>query len=136
MRCPDCAGTRAASKAAPQRVLTAAGAGLLVAVLAGVGWGLSPTWGFYWALILGFGSVEAMAKLLRGRTGPDLQAIAAAVVLVGMVTSRVVLAQRLGLDLGQLGDLGPAVQRALYLRPVPDLVFCVLPVVIAFIRFR
>ncbi|MEZ4564103.1 MAG: B-box zinc finger protein [Thermomicrobiales bacterium] len=136
MRCPDCAGTRAASKAAPQVVLTAAGAGLLVSVLTGIGWGLSPAWGFYWALILGFGSVEAMARFLRGRTGPDLQAIAIAIVVVGMVVSRVVVAQRLGVDLGTLNDFRPAVQRALYLRPIPDLLFCVLPIVIAFIRFR
>ena len=136
MRCPDCAGTRAASKAAPQAVLTAAGAGLLVSVLAGIGWGLSPAWGFYWALILGFGSVEMMARFLRGRTGPDLQAIAIAIVVIGMVVSRVVVAQRLGVDLSILSDFRPAVQRALYLRPIPDLLFCVLPIVIAFIRFR
>jgi hypothetical protein len=136
MRCPDCAGTRAASKAAPQVVATAAGAGLLVSVVAGIGWGLFPAWGFYWALILGFGSVEMMARFLRGRTGPDLQVIAIAIVVIGMVISRVVLAQRLGVDLALLSDFRPAVQRALYLRPIPDLLFCLLPVAIAFIRFR
>ncbi len=117
-------------------MLTAAGAGLLVSVLAGIGWGLAPSWGFYWALILGFGSVEMMARFLRGRTGPDLQAIAIGVVVIGMVISRVVVAQRLGVDLGALNDFRPAVQRALYLRPIPDLLFCLLPIVIAFIRFR
>lgn len=136
MRCPDCAGTRAISKADPQLVVRAAAAGLLVSVVAGIGWGLFPAWGFYWALILGFGSVEAMAKFVRGRTGPDLQAIAIGIVVLGMVISRVVLAQRLGLDLGQLNDFTPRLQRALYVRPIPDLLFCLLPIVIGFIRFR
>ena len=136
MRCPDCAGTRATVKANPAGTLAAAASGFAVATIAGIGWGFFPAWEFYWALVLGFGSVEAMARLLRGRQGIDLQLIAIAIVVFGLVLSRVVLAQRLGVDLGSIQEFNVPLQRALYLRPVPDLVFALLPIAIAWIRFR
>jgi hypothetical protein len=136
MRCPDCAGTRATVAANPAGTAVAAGAGLAVAALVAIGWAFLPDWGFYWALVLGFGVVETMARVLRGRRGPDLQAIAMAIILFGVVLSRVLLMQRLGIEWGTLDELGPRVQRALYLRPIPDLVFVGLAVVIGWIRFR
>ena len=136
MRCPDCAGTRSSVAANPTQALVAAGAGLVVAALAGIGWGFSPDWGFYWALLLGFGTVETMVRFLRKPRGSDLQAIAIVIVLFGIVLSRVILAQRLGVSFAALGEFGPAAQRALYLRPIPDLLFAVLPVLIAWVRFR
>jgi hypothetical protein len=136
MRCPDCAGTRSASRANPSGVLTAAGAALALATVVGLGWGFFPDWQFYWALLLGFGVVETMARLLPVRRGVDLQAVAIAIVLYGMVLSRAVMAQRLGIDLGAINDLTPMAQRMLYLRPIPDLFFAVLPIVIGWIRFR
>ena len=120
----------------PARTLTAAGAGLVVATAVGIAWGFFPDWQFYWALLLGFGTVETMVRLLTKRQGLDLQAIAIAIVVFGLLLSRVVLAQRLGVGLAEIENLRPQVQRALYLRPVPDLLFAVLPVVIAWIRFR
>ncbi len=96
MRCPDCAGTRSSVAANPAGTLTAAGAGLAVATAAGLAWGFFPDWQFYWALLLGFGTVETMVRLLTKRQGLDLQAIAIAIVVYGIVLSRVVLAQRLG----------------------------------------
>src|SRR5918998_2748126 len=51
MRCPDCAGTRAASKAAPQVVVTAAGAALLVSVVAGGGGGGGPSLGVFLGVV-------------------------------------------------------------------------------------
>jgi hypothetical protein len=136
MRCPDCAGTRSSVAANPAGTLTAAGAGLAVATAAGLAWGFFPDWQFYWALLLGFGTVETMVRLLTKRQGPDLQAIAIAIVVYGIVLSRVVLAQRLGVSLTEIESFGPMAQRVLYLRPVPDLLFALLPVVIALIRFR
>ncbi len=58
------------------------------------------------------------------------------IVVFGLLLSRVVLAQRLGVSLAEIENLRPQAQRALYLRPLPDLLFAVLPVVIAWIRFR
>jgi hypothetical protein len=136
MRCPDCAGTRSSVAANPAKTLTAAGAGLMVATAVGIAWGFFPEWQFYWALLLGFGSVETMVRLLTKRRGLDLQAIAIVIVVFGLLLSRVVLAQRLGVTLAEIENFRPMVLRALYLRPVPDLLFAVLPVVIAWIRFR
>jgi len=136
MRCPDCAGTRSSVAANPAGTLTAAVAGLAVATVVGLAWGFLPDWQFYWALLLGFGTVETMVRLLQKRQGLDLQAIAIVIVVYGMVLSRVVLAQRLGVNLAGIESFGPIVQRVLYLRPVPDLLFAILPVVIAWIRFR
>ena len=42
----------------------------------GIAWGFFPEWQFYWALLLGFGAVETMVRLLTKRQGLDLQAIA------------------------------------------------------------
>src|SRR5215211_4219449 len=118
MRCPDCAGTRSSVAAHPARTLTAAGAGLVVAIGVGIG------------------TVETMVRLLTKRQGLDLQAIAIAIVVFGLLLSRVVLAQRLGVSLAEIEQLPPMVQSVLYLRPVPDLLFALLPVVIAWVRFR
>src|ERR687893_2221622 len=126
MRCPDCAGTRSAIAANPTRTLTAAGTGLAVATAAGIAWGFFPDWQFYWALLLGFGTVETMVRLLTKRQGLDLQAIAIAIVVFGLVLSRVVLAQRLGINLVEIENLSSVAQRVLYLRPVPDLLFALL----------
>jgi DNA-directed RNA polymerase subunit RPC12/RpoP len=136
MRCPDCAGTRALVKADPRGVAIAAGAGLVVAALVGIGWGFFPDWEFYWALLLGFGVVEVIARLLPARQGADLQAIAIAIVVFGVVLSRVILAQRLGIDVARVNDFSPRLQHALYLRPIPDLIFAALPVLIGWYRFR
>jgi len=107
-----------------------------VATAVGIAWGFFPDWQFYWALLLGFGTVETMVRLLTKRQGLDLQVIAIAIVVFGLLLSRVVLAQRLGIGLAEIEHIRPMVQRALYLRPVPDLLFAVLPVVIAWVRFR
>jgi hypothetical protein len=136
MRCPDCAGTRSSVAANPTGTLTAAAAGLAVATAVGLGWGFFPEWQFYWALLLGFGTVETMVRLLTKRQGVDLQVIAIAIVLFGLVLSRVVLAQRLGINLLEIENLSSGAQRVLYLRPVPDLLFALLPILIAWVRFR
>ena len=60
----------------------------------GIAWGFFPEWQFYWALLLGFGAVETMVRFLTKRQGLDLQVIAIAIVVFGIVLSRVVLAQR------------------------------------------
>jgi hypothetical protein len=108
----------------------------VVATAVGIAWGFFPDWQFYWGLLLGFGTVETMVRLLTKRQGLDLQAIAIVVVIFGLLLSRVVLAQRLGMGLAEIENFRPMVQRALYVRPVPDLLFAVLPIVIAWIRFR
>ena len=138
LRCPECAGVRGLpTYATSSGVLArAAGAGLAVAVPVGLIWGFAPDWGFYLALALGFGVAEAMARASNAKRGRDLQLLALVIVALGLVLSRVVLAQRLGLSLAIINALAPGVEGALWLRPIPDLLFAALPFVIGWIRFR
>jgi len=111
-------------------------AGFAVAIPVGLLWGFGPAWQFYLALALGFGVAEAMATASNQKRGRDLQFLAIAIIAVGVVIGRVVLAQRLGISLAQVNELNPAVERQLYLRLVPDLLIVVLPMVLGWIRFR
>ncbi len=117
-------------------LVRAAAAGLGVAVLVGLVWGYAPDWGFYLALALGFGVAEAMAWASNAKRGRDLQLVALAVVAIGLVLSRVVLANRLGVPWEAINAFAPGVEYVLRLRLVPDLLFAALPFVIGWIRFR
>ena len=153
LRCPDCAGVRGLpTYATSTNVLTkAAGAGLAVGLAVGVLWGFAPDWGFYLALLLGFGVAEAMAWASNAKRGRDLQLLAFAAVALGLLVSRVILAQRYGIswaDVNALNDFvitpevirefgGPVpVEQALQIRFVPDVLFAALAFVIGWIRFR
>lgn len=138
LRCPDCAGVRGLpTYATGSSVLVRAGAaGLALAVVAGVIWGFFPDWGFYLGLILGFGVAELIARQANNKRGVDLQVLAIAIVLVGLVASRYVIASRFGIDLGQINQMNPRVIGALRLDLFPDLVFAVIPMLIAWVRFR
>jgi DNA-directed RNA polymerase subunit RPC12/RpoP len=138
LRCPDCAGVRSlpSIRTSGDVLLKAVGGGILVAVLVAVLWRFMPDWGFYLSLALGFGVVETMAYLTRNKRGRDLQLAAILIVTGGLVLSRVLLAQRYGIDLGQLNELTPFVARALQLEAIPDLIYAGLAYAIAWIRFR
>lgn len=138
LRCPDCAGVRGLPTYAtsPAVLGRAAAAGFAAASGVGVVWGFLPDWGFYLALALGFGVAEAMAWASNAKRGRDLQAVAIAVVLFGLVLSRVVLARRLGVPWAAVNDFTPGIEYVLRLRVAPDLVFAVLPLVIGWVRFR
>jgi hypothetical protein len=137
LRCPDCAGV--AGQVGPMgldRIVRAFGSGLLVAVPVGVFWAFAPAWGFYLGLLLGFAGAEMVARAVPGRRGPEMQAIAIAVVLTGLVVSRVVIASRLGLPLDAIDLTNRDWRAVLFLRPMPDLIFMAFPLLIAFFRFR
>jgi hypothetical protein len=153
LRCPDCAGVRGLPtyRTTSGSLLKAAGAGALVALVVGGIWGFFPSWQFYLALALGFGTAEAMAKAANYKRGRDLQVLGMALVVVGLVVARVVLAQRFDITGEQVNALdglvvnraireefgGPvSVAAALQIRLVPDLVFAGIAVVIPWIRFR
>lgn len=138
LRCPDCAGVRGLpTYATGTTVLVRAGtAGLALAVVIGIFWGFFPVWGFYLGMILGFGVAELMARQANNKRGVDLQVLAIAIVLVGLIASRYVIASRLGIDLGQINQMNPRVIGALYLDLFPDIVFAAIPLLIAWIRFR
>ena len=114
----------------------AAAVGLGVAIAVGLLWGYAPDWGFYLALLLGFGVAEAMAWASNAKRGRDLQLLALAVVAAGLIVSRLVLAQRLGIPWSSVNDLTPFAVDLLRLRFIPDLLFAAIPFVIGWIRFR
>lgn len=138
LRCPECAGVRSLPtiKTAGDVLLKAIGGGLLVAVLVAVLWRVMPDWGFYLSLAMGFGVVEAMAYLSKNKRGRDLQLAAMLIITAGFALSRVMLAQRYGIDLAQVNELTPFVARALQLQAVPDLIYVALAYAIAWVRFR
>ena len=138
LRCPDCAGVRGLPtyRTPATSIARAAGLGLAVAVLVGVVWGFFPAWQFYLALALGFGSVEVMARAAKFKRGRDLQVLAIGIVLAGLVVSRVVLSQRLAIPLSEVNQLGEYATYFLQLRLIPDLIYALIPVLIAWYRFR
>jgi hypothetical protein len=153
LRCPDCAGVRGLPtyRTSGSVLLRATGAGLLVAIGVAVLWRFFPDWGFYLSLLIGFGVVETMARIAKYKRGTDLQLAAMAVITCGLILSRVFLAQRFGVTIGDLNTLSETVLSAetievyggpapatllLRLRLVPDLVYLALPYLIAWLRFR
>lgn len=140
-RCPDCArGPKPVAYQTGAAQLTRAvvvGAALATAI--GALWGAFPSWGFYCALLLGFGVAEGMAWAANYKRGSELQAAAIACVVLGLVVSRLMIAARsdvltVNLLLNHINE--PGVAGAFYLRVVPDLIFAALPVLIAWVRFK
>jgi hypothetical protein len=132
-------------------LMRAVGAGLLIAFVTAVLWRFFPQWQFYLCLLLGFGVVESMARIVRDKRGRDLQIAAILIVTAGLVLSRVLLAQRFGVtwadvnamdeglinqeiinSYGRFASVGEIVQ----LRLVPDLLYAAIAYLIAWIRFR
>ncbi|HET8522359.1 MAG TPA: hypothetical protein VFL82_03940 [Thermomicrobiales bacterium] len=138
LRCPDCAGVRGLPTYRTDSSVLAKSAlcGLGVAVVVGVIWGYLPTWGFYLSLALGFGVAEAMAWASRAKRGLDLQIVGMLMVVVGLVISRAVLAQRLGIPWELINQMAPGVQQFLNLELVPDGIFAALSMLIVWLRFR
>jgi hypothetical protein len=154
LRCPDCAGVRGLPtyRTSSSSLVKAAGAGLAVALLTAVLWRFFPEWQFYLCLILGFGTVEAMARFSGNKRGADLQLVAVLLVTLGLGLARVLLAQRFGISLGEVNALDETVRgseiisafdqrsmpvsEALQLRLVPDVVYAAMAYAIAWIRFR
>ena len=147
LRCPDCAGVRGLPtyRTTSDALAKAVAVGFGVAVLVGAIWGYLPEWNFYLSLALGFGVAEAMAWASKGKRGVDLQVAGMAMVALGLVLGRVILAQRLGAswsDINQFGTITVdgfrqvSVEDALYLRLIPDGLFAALAFTIVWYRFR
>ncbi len=139
-RCPQCAsGPRVgAYRTSPNVLLKGALAGLAVAIPVGVLWGYFPNWGFYLALLLGFGVVEAMARVTNQKRGTELMLIAICAIVVGLAVSRYVISVDTDIPLSMLLDHPdqPFFRQVFRLRLIPDFIFMAIPAVIAYIRFR
>jgi hypothetical protein len=140
-RCPDCAGVRGLPtyETPVSSLIKAAVFGALVAGLVGVLWGYYTQWQFYLALVLGFGVAESMSWAANYKRGRDLQLAAIACVFLGIVISRVFIAQNhpfLGIDDLLNNAMDPGVSRTFQMRLIPDIVFLILAGAIPFVRFR
>lgn len=139
-RCRACSsGPRvSAYRASGTTIVKALGVGILVAAGIGYLWGNFPSWGFYMALLLGFGTAEAMARVSNYKQGNDLQLAAYGAILIGLVVSRYTMLLESGLSVetavDNIGNEG--LRFILYLRLIPDFVFMAIPFAIAYIRFR
>lgn len=154
MRCPDCAGVRGLPtyRTPANSLLKAGGAALAVAIGTAVLWRFLPDWQFYLSLLMGFGTVETIARFTGNKRGIDLQLLAMAIITIGFLLSRVLLAQRFGISLDQVnamddrvmstaiaehfGRFGASVAEVLQLRLLPDLLFMLMAYLIAWVRFR
>jgi hypothetical protein len=138
LRCPECAGVRGLPtyRTDSTSLAKAFAIGGAVALAVGVLWGFIPQWNFYLSLLLGFSVAEAMAWAAKGKRGRDLQAVGIALVVAGLILSRAVIAQRIGLTWEEINQFPPYVERLLYLRLIPDGLFAALSAVIVWYRFR
>lgn len=137
-RCPECAGVRAPGtiRTSTDSLLKALLGGLLVAVVIAALWRFFPSWQFYLSLAMGFGVVETVAWATNNKRGRDLQILSMAIITVGFLLSRVLLANRYGVTLEHLNDMSSVVARALQLQAIPDLLFLGIAYLIAWVRFR
>lgn len=121
--------------------------GLVAAIILGGVWGLLNTaglgqrtaydWGFWFALLLGFGVAETVSFLAKRRRGTTLQGIAIGCVLLGFVISRVIINARLvrPLTLDQFVSQTVTVTQGLRINLV-TILFVALACLIAWRRFR
>lgn len=140
-RCPDCAAVRGLPTYQTSNValVKSVAVGLLIALVVGVVWGFFPSWNFYLALALGFGVAEGMAWAANYKRGSDLQIAAIACVVIGLIVSRIVIAERSSIF--ALNDLlnhttDPAVSAYFQFRLIPDILFAAIAGAIPFVRFR
>ena len=148
LRCRDCARVRPTviyQTGAPI-LARALGAGLAAALVIGAAWGFlndaglsrgGYDWGFWFALLLGFGVAESVSFAANRKRGPNLQLIGIGCVLLGVVVSRVILNARalrpVSLDAFLSRPLDVAATLGLGLVP---LLFIGLACTIVYVRFR
>ena len=86
-RCPDCGrGSRLPTfQVSPALLARGAVAGLLTATAIGYLWSLAPAFSFWIALLMGFGTGEAVARAANVRRGPAMMAVAATAVVLGFL---------------------------------------------------
>lgn len=124
IRCRECATQKRSGIYAPSAglLLKAAATGVGIALVAGVVWGMNPTYAFWIALVLGFAGGELVSLAANRRRGPELQAIAAGMVVVSFLIALALASARNSSLLGGL--------------PVFQTVMAALAMVLAVVRQR
>lgn len=138
LRCPECAGVRSMGtiRTSSDALVKAALGGLAVAVVIAVLWRFFPAWQFYLSLALGFGVVETVAWATNNKRGRDLQILSIVLITIGLVLSRVFLADRYGISWDSVSAMNEFAMRRLQLQLMPDLLFAAIAYLIAWVRFR
>lgn len=132
-------------RTSPQLVARAAGVAAVIAVAVGVAWAYQPSWSFWFATGGAFAIAEAMVRVTGAKRGSTYQMIGMIAVLACIVISRVVLVHRIGLSLGDIGNILNSARidsprsRALFTAmalDLPNIVYLCLALAIPYVRFR
>jgi hypothetical protein len=132
-------------RTSPQLVVRAVAVAAVIAIAVGVAWAYQPAWSFWFAIGGAFLIAEAMVRVTGAKRGSTYQTIGMVAVFVAVVICRIVLVHRLGLTLGDIGNiLGSSridspLSRSLFAAlalDIPNLVYIVLALAIPYVRFR
>jgi len=133
------------NRTSPQLVARAAVVSAVIAIAFGVLWGFQPLWSFWFAIGGAFLVAEAIVRVTGAKRGNTYQMIGMLAVLLCVVLSRVVLANRLGLSLADIGNVlnssridSPRSRDLFHLMAVdlPNIVYIALSLAIPYVRFR
>jgi hypothetical protein len=132
-------------RTSPQLLVRAAAVAAVIAIAVGILWGFQPLWSFWFAIGSAFLIAEAIVRVTGAKRGSTYQMIGMLAVLLCVVISRVVLANRLGLSLADIGNvlnssrIDSPRSRLLFqvmALDLPNIVYIVLALAIPYVRFR
>lgn len=132
-------------RTSPQLVARAAAVGAAIAIAIGVLWGFLPLWSFWFAIGGAFLIAEAIVRVTGAKRGSTYQMIGVLSVVLCVVVSRIVLANRLGLSLADIFNvlntsrIDSPRSRVLFhdmALDLPNIVYIGLAIAIPYVRFR
>lgn len=132
-------------RTSPQLVARAVAVAAVIAIAVGVAWAYQPAWSFWFAIGGAFAIAEAMVRATGAKRGNTYQMIGMIAVLAAIIICRIVLAHRIGLTFGDIGNiLGSSridsqQSRLLFdalALDIPNLVYIALALAIPYVRFR
>jgi hypothetical protein len=132
-------------RTSPQLVARAAAVSAVIAIAIGIIWGFQPLWSFWFAIGGAFLIAEAIVRVTGAKRGSTYQTIGMLAVLFCVVLSRVVLANRIGLSLADIGNvlntsrIDSPRSRLLFqvmALDLPNIVYIALALAIPYVRFR
>lgn len=132
-------------RTSPQLLARAIIVAVAVAVPIAILWSYQPDWSFWFAIGCGFGIAEGTVRVTGAKRGSTYQMIGMAGVLLSVILCRVLLAHRLGISFGDIGNVlsnsrvGSQQSRLLFLLlalDLPNIVYIGLALAIPFFRFR
>lgn len=132
-------------RTSPQLLARAIIVAIIVAVPIAILWSYQPGWSFWFAIGCGFGIAEGIVRVTGAKRGSTYQIIGMAGVLLCVVLCRILLAHRLGIGLGDIGNVlsnsrvGSQQSQLLFLLlalDLPNIVYVGLALAIPFLRFR